>query len=224
MSKIKVAMVEDDKDWAKAMALFLQKYEDIEMVGMVHTRVDSINLIKDNELDVVLMDITLNGDFSDGIYAVLDILQIKPVKIIMLSGLKDVEVIKNAFTAGAVDYVLKENFYDLPFIIRRVYSRNTPAEILVREFQKMKRESQVKDLTISEKEVFGYLEQGYSISQIEKQIYKAKNTIKQQVRSILKKLNVKSSKDAVLKVNTGGIFEGRERVSSKEKNPSSKVD
>ncbi|HEX9058552.1 MAG TPA: helix-turn-helix transcriptional regulator, partial [Clostridia bacterium] len=73
------------------------------------------------------------------------------------------------------------------------------------------REEQLKELTASEKDLFQYLEDGYKINQIANIMFKAQNTLKQQVRSILKKLNVRSSKAAVKKVKFGGLYE--------EKNP-----
>ncbi|HEY9060738.1 MAG TPA: LuxR C-terminal-related transcriptional regulator [Pseudobacteroides sp.] len=81
-------------------------------------------------------------------------------------------------------------------------------EIVLDEYKKYKRDEQLKDLTNSEKEVFSYLEKGYSYSQIQETLYKSRNTVKTQIRSILSKMKVKTYKDAVKKVKTGGLKTG----------------
>lgn len=209
MEKIKIALVEDDKEWANAMLIFLRSHNDFEVVGLAHTREDSLKMAKTTDIDVLIMDISLNGVINSGIYAVIDILQIKSVKVVMLSGLKAGEIIKDAFTAGATDYIYKENFCDLPFVIRRVFRKDTPSEILVNEFRRLKKEEQIKDLTPSEKELLDLLGKGYKLPEIEKNNFKSINTLKQQVRSILKKLNVRSSKDALNKVSSCGLAENK---------------
>jgi DNA-binding NarL/FixJ family response regulator len=205
MQKIKVVIIEDDHDWLNAMLAFLHTHDDIEIVGTAYTQEDSLELVRASDIDVLIMDISLNGVMDAGIYTVLEILKIKQVKIIMLTGLRDEKTIKDAFTAGAIDYIIKDNFYDLPYAIRRIYNRSAPAEILLKEFQRLKREEQIKELTPSEKELYQYIEKGYTLTQMESLIFKAKNTIKHQVRSILHKLDVKSRKEAVDKVNAGGL-------------------
>lgn len=206
MKKIKIAIVEDDPQWLKAMTSFIGKNEDMEIVGSATTKEDAIKMAKSINMDVILMDINLHGNDCDGIYAVVDILEIKKVKIIMLTSLKDESIMRDAFASGAVNYVKKENFEDLPTQIRRCMDDSNPIEVLVKEFKKMKREEQLKDLSVSERQIFEYLEQGYSRSKIELESLKSPNTIKSQIRSILHKMHAKSSKSAVKKVRSGGIL------------------
>jgi DNA-binding NarL/FixJ family response regulator len=76
----------------------------------------------------------LNGIIDAGIYIVLEILQIKQIKIIMLTSLSDEKTIKDAFTAGAIDYIPKDNFNDLPYSLRRANNRFIPSEVLLKQF------------------------------------------------------------------------------------------
>ncbi|MDF2660980.1 MAG: two component transcriptional regulator, LuxR family, partial [Paenibacillus sp.] len=65
-----------------------------------------------------------------------------------------------------------------------------------------------------ERELFGLLEAGYTQREIGGKLYKAESTLKNQVNKMLKKLRVKSSKEAVEKVRRGGLVpetEKRER-------------
>ncbi len=208
MSKIKVAIVEDDENWLKTMTDFLERFEDIEVVWTALTRADAIETIKSFvDTDVVLMDINLNGNRHEGIFTVLDILEFKTVKVIMLSSLTDDDTIKDSFTAGAVNYIIKSNYKDIPDIIRQTYNDISSIDVLLKEFMRLKKEEQLIKLTPSEREVFGYKEKGYKQIQIEKMLFKAESTVKAQVKSILRKLNVKSSKKAVKKVNNRGLLE-----------------
>ena len=55
----------------------------------------------------------------------------------------------------------------------------------------------LKQFTLAEKEVFALALDGHSISEMQEILYKAKDTIKMQRRSILQKLNASSMSEAV---------------------------
>ncbi|KNY29374.1 response regulator transcription factor [Pseudobacteroides cellulosolvens] len=205
MSRIKVAIVDDDHSWINAMVSFLKRHLDIDIVGTAESKSEAINIVKSVEIDVLLMDINLNGNMCDGIYAVSEIVNIKPLKVIMLTSLNSDEIIRDSFTAGAINFVLKDNYEDIPTLIRKCFKDKTPIEVVLEEYKKFKRDEQLKDLTSSEREVFSYLEKGYTYTQIQETLFKSHNTIKTQVRSILSKMNVKSYKEAIKKVRTGGL-------------------
>src|SRR5690606_9796356 len=94
----------------------------------------------------------------------------------------------------------------LPDVIRGALKGGNPMEALLKEFARLKREEQLRPLTGAEREVFELLEDGYTQPQIGRKLYKAESTLKNQVNQILKKLRVKSSKEAVEKVRRGGLM------------------
>lgn len=207
MNKIKVAIVEDDLGWLKAMTSFLNKENDILVAGTATNREDAVNLARTTLFDVIIMDINLNENKRDGILAAVEILQLANVKIIMLTSLKEDQIVLESFTAGAVNYISKEKYLEIPNAIRTAYNNDSPIEVLLNEFSKLKRDEQLKDLTQSEKQVYDLLEKGYTKSRIESELYKTANTIKSQIKQILKKLGVTSSKEAVMKVKTKGLLD-----------------
>jgi len=207
MDKIKVAIVEDDLGWLKAMISFLNKESDILVAGTATNMADAIALAKTTSFDVIIMDINLNENKCDGILAAVEILQFAKVKIIMLTSMKEKDVILDSFTAGAVNYISKEKYLEIPNAIRSAFSNNSPIEVLLNEFSQLKRNEQLKNLTPSEKQVYELLEQGHSKSEIEAKLYKTDNTVKSQIKQILRKLCVKSSKEAVMKVKTRGLLD-----------------
>jgi DNA-binding NarL/FixJ family response regulator len=206
MDKIQVAIVEDDLGWLKALTSFLNKQGDILVEGTAMNREDAVNLARTSIFDVIIMDINLNENKRDGILAAVEILQSVKVKIIMLTSLKDVEIITDSFTAGAVNYISKENYNEIPNAIRKAFHNDSPIEVLLNEFSKLKRDEQLKELSGSEKQVYDLLEKGYTKTGIESKLYKTANTVKSQVKHILRKLGVSNSKEAVLKVKTKGLL------------------
>ncbi|SEG66731.1 response regulator transcription factor [Paenibacillus sp. UNC499MF] len=205
MELIKILLVEDDPDWIKAMTSYLNKEDDLLVVGAAVHPDEAVNMAAKLDFDVVLMDIQLTDRGLDGIYTAVEMLELRPVKIIMLTSMSDEHVMTEAFTAGAVNYIEKTRFREVPQAVRSAYRHPAAMDALLKEFSRLKREEQLKELTAAEREVFELIEEGYTQSQIEKKLVKAESTLKNQVNKMLKKLGVKSSKEAVEKVRRRGI-------------------
>lgn len=206
MDKIKVLVVDDDLAWAKVMNSFLNKQEDIIVVATAKNKEEAIKLAHDIEIDVILMDINLTGNQRDGVIAAIEIQEFSTSKIIMLTSLNDQEIIKDSFTVGAVDYISKEDYLDIPRAVRKTFYGNSPYQVVLEDYVRLKREEQLKDLTAAEREIFNLIEQGYTQAQIEEKLIKTKNTLRTQIKKIIKKLGVSSSKEAIKKVKTKGIL------------------
>jgi NarL family two-component system response regulator LiaR len=189
------------------MSIFINNQQDMLVVSTATCREQAVELAKVVEFDVILMDINLNENMCDGILATVEILQFSKAKIIILSSLKDQEIIEDSFIAGAVNFISKERYIHIPDAIRDSYKNNSPIEVVLKKFLDLKREEQLKDLTGSEKQIYKLIEKGYSKSRIEKEFFKSENTIKTQVKKILCKLGVTSSKEAIHKVKTAGIVD-----------------
>jgi Response regulator containing a CheY-like receiver domain and an HTH DNA-binding domain len=207
MNNIKVAVVEDDLIFQKAITNFLNKQSDMIVVGVAANKNDAVALAKSIEIDIILMDINLSGNESDGIIAAMEISQFSNAKIIMLTGIDNASTVMDSFKAGALHYILKENYIEIPSIIRLLHKNETPFKLLINEFSRLKKEEQLQDLSSPEKEIFRLIEQGYTQAEIAQKLYKTQNTIKTQIKSILKKLKVKNTKEAVEKVRRRGLVE-----------------
>ena len=206
MNRIHVFLVEDDPDWIKSMTVFLNAQEDMIVVGAAESPEQAIAMAQVLSFDIVLMDIQLTAGRLDGIYAAAEILERKPdAKVIMLTSLDDELVITQSYTAGAVNYIEKSNFEELPAAIRSAVHQPGSMEVLLKEFARLKREEQLRSLTPAEREVFDLLDVGYTHSQMEKKLFKTESTLKNQINKILKKLGVRSSREAVEKVRRKGI-------------------
>ncbi|MBX4147722.1 response regulator transcription factor [Paenibacillus sp. FSL W7-1279] len=206
MNRIQIFLVEDDPDWVKSMTVFLNAQEDMIVVGTAESPEQAMAMAHILSFDIVLMDIQLTAGRLDGIYTAAEILERKPqAKVIMLTSLGDELVIMQSFTAGAVNYIEKPRFKELPAAIRSAVLHSGSMEVLLKEFARLKREEQLRGLTPAEREVFDLLDEGYTHSQMEQKLFKTESTLKNQINKILKKLGVRSSKEAVEKVRRKGI-------------------
>ena len=209
---IKVVLIEDDLEWLHSIQTIIKAENDIELVGYGSTEEDTLRLAKDiDEVDIFLVDINLTGAKLDGIHAAYELQKLqskndKKWKVVMLTCLGDKDVIIKAFTAGAVNYILKKDVHNIANIIRSTYAGNfTAIEAMLEDYRDLKYEQQLTNLTQSERIVFDMMEKGYSRQSIQKQLSKSNNTIKNQIQSIFKKLSVKNIKDAVEKAKSGGL-------------------
>ena len=209
---IKVVLIEDDLEWLHSIQTIIKAENDIELVGYGSTEEDTLRLAKDiDEIDIFLIDINLTGAKLDGIHAAYELQKLqsendKKWKVVMLTCLGDKDVIIKAFTAGAVNYILKKDVHNIANIIRSTYAGNfTAIEAMLEDYRDLKYEQQLTNLTQSERIVFDMMEKGYSRQSIQKQLSKSNNTIKNQIQSIFKKLSVKNIKDAIEKAKSGGL-------------------
>jgi len=203
--QIKVLLVEDDPDWIKAMTAFLNDETDMLVVGAAMSFEEAIRLSGTLAFDVALLDIQLTDGGMEGIQIAAEIHERTSAKMIMLTSVEDESAMTRAFTAGAINYIEKTRFREIPQAIRNAYHHPAAMEALLKEFARLKREEQLKELTTAEREVFELLEEGYTQPQIERKLFKAESTLKNQINKMLKKLGARSSKEAVEKVRRKGL-------------------
>jgi len=202
---IKVLLVDDDADWLKAVESLLSQEEDILVAATAACSEKALALAATAAFDVAVIDIHLRGSELDGIGLAYRLNERIAVKTIMLTSLNDERTITKAFTAGALQYLEKTSFKELPQAIRTAYHHSAPMEVLLKELARLKREEQLQGLTNAEREVYELIEAGYTQPQMEKKLFKAESTLKNQVNKMLKKLGARSSKEAVAKVKRRGV-------------------
>ena len=121
---IKIAIIDDDVKWNKQLVQYLNNQDDIMVAWVATNKEEAIKCAKSNIVDIILMDLNLDVDQDqnfDGIFATIEILEndIK-AKVIILTSLFEEELVINSIIAGAIDYIQKENFKDLPNIFNSI--------------------------------------------------------------------------------------------------------
>ncbi|MBN2012156.1 sigma-54-dependent Fis family transcriptional regulator [candidate division KSB1 bacterium] len=105
----KVLIIDDDEDILQAARLLLKKH-----MAVVHTEKNPVsipNLMKNEDYDVILLDMNFTRDMTsgkEGMYWLKRILEIDPsTVIILITAYGDVELAVQAIKEGATDFVLK---------------------------------------------------------------------------------------------------------------------
>lgn len=213
MAHIKVVIVDDDLDWLKLLTGFLNRDEDLLVVGTAVDRRGAVQLSRNQEFDIMLLDINMQGNRLEGIYAAMDILSDANRRIIMVTSLGEAEIVMESFAAGAVNYIHKENYLEIPNLIRSAMKENYPLEVVLKEFRRLRKEEQLQALTSSELEIFKLAEQGYKRAEIGAQLFKSENTVKKHIKLILQKLNAANLKGAIQKVNHKAVIISDDQLS-----------
>ncbi|WP_317890177.1 response regulator transcription factor [Paenibacillus sabuli] len=197
--------MEDDPDWIKAITAYVNEEPDLLVAGAAASAAQAVSLARTVPFDVVLLDIQLGdgADGPDGIDAALAIGELRPARMIMLTAMDDPRLMTEAFAAGAVNYLDKTRFAELPQAIRTACRHSGPMDALLLELSRLRREERLSVLTPAEREVYERIEEGRSQSEMERELYKSERTIKNQVGKILKKLGVRSRREAVEFVRRG---------------------
>lgn len=99
-----VLIVEDNLELLKVLKLFLE--QNGCMVETGSTAEEGMKKIRALDLNVILLDINLPDE--NGIDVLKQIKEISPhVPVIMITGMKDIEIATECMKLGAVDYITK---------------------------------------------------------------------------------------------------------------------
>jgi len=205
--KIRLVIIDDHPIFREGVASILGSEPDIEIVGQGTSADDAIRLTRDFLPDVLLLDINMPGG---GLQAAQVISISYPVvKIIILTGSDDKDVVVSALKAGAQAYVLKGvAARELNGILHMVYegegyvSPSLAAHLLSEITSPHRQQPAVKDnfddLTEREMQILQLIAVGTSNKEIGQKLFLTEKTIKHYVTNILQKLHVRNRVQAAL--------------------------
>ena len=206
--KIRVAIVEDDKNYNQALKNIIDFQEDMECVALFFNGKNALQKLEDIEPDVVLMDIQLQ-DLS-GIDIVFKLTELMPgTTFVMCTSFENDEKIFSALRAGASGYLVKGDPLDkIIQAILEAHKGGAPmsfaiAKRVLQHFQESKVQVQsLSLLTVTEKEVLELLAQGLLYKEIADKKNVTIDTIKKHIGNIYRKLQVSNKIEAINKFNT----------------------
>ncbi len=206
MKKIRVILVEDDKDIREMTAGILAAEPDIELVRSFSNGDNFLKAWDQLECDVVLMDINMPG--KNGIDCIAIAKPQKPaVQFMVCTVFENPGYIFQALCNGATGYMLKNNTGDrLISAIHEIVQGGSPmsssiARLVVDSFSAKQSAAIHNDLlTTREKEVLDLLAQGLMYKEIAAKKNIGVETVRKHVYNIYEKLQVNSRTEAINKV------------------------
>ena len=104
----KVAIVDDQNITRQFFSYFIKESEDFELTATLKNGEDAIEYCRDNDIDLILMDIVMIGGMN-GLDAAKEIKKIKPqIKIIIITSMPEVSYIDKARSIGVDSFWYKE--------------------------------------------------------------------------------------------------------------------
>ena len=204
----KIAILDDEQMWCDAIVGLLKREPCLSVVGVANTQAKAVDLAALYTPDIFLVDMMLRHSWQNGVSATIAINKVSPTtKVLILTSCEQEEEVVKAASAGAADYLSKNNCEDLlPMILRHLNGGFSPSMVLVKEVTKLHQEQIAHLLTEQEMQIVDTLSQNVPRSQLAKVMHKSESTIKTQVSSILKKLKVSNTYEAAEKIRHGGVF------------------
>lgn len=206
MSKIKIAIIDDEKLIREGLKIILSTYDDIDVVAMGENGYEALEFCKSDEIDLVLMDIRM--PLCDGVEGTKIIKNDFPdIKVLILTTFKDIEYIQEALKNGASGYLLKDSSYELIYegikaaitgniVIHSEVATNilnfSPIETDINEIYER------YDLSNKECEIIKYIADGLSNKEIGEKLFLSEGTIKNNVSTILSKLGLRDRTQIVV--------------------------
>jgi DNA-binding NarL/FixJ family response regulator len=195
--------VEDHPIFRRGLAQLINSTEDLQVCGETDDFMGAVNIIKETNPDLVIIDITLKN--GNGIELIKDIkAQYPKIKIIVLSMHDEKVYAERALRAGANGYMMKHEAPETILkVIHHVLADNiyVSDEIAARIFNMFldgrRDDSPVNILTDRELEIFQLIGSGLGSKQIASKLHISVKTVENHRAHIKEKLNIKSAIDLV---------------------------
>ncbi|NOT76060.1 MAG: response regulator transcription factor [Cyclobacteriaceae bacterium] len=207
MGKIKLLLVDDHKLIREGVKSMVENTEDLSVIGSVSSGEDSINEVRENRPDIILMDIMMGG--MTGIEATRWIKEFDPtIKIILLTMEISKEYVSAGIKSGVDGYLPKDVDRDtLLDAIRTVSSggrffNDAILKLVFEDFySKEKQKSSDKklpnDLTKREYEILVQVATGKTNKEVGETLFISIKTVETHKTHIMEKLGLRNTAEMV---------------------------
>ena len=205
MNPIRVVVVDDHPMFRGGVVQILQSSGMFEVVGEGGTAKDAVQLAKDHDPNLMLLDISIPGC---GLQAAGAISKLYPgVHIVMLTASELEENVTSSLESGAKGYILKgTSGPELLSIAKSVcggdsYVTPTLAAKLLTQIRQKKQKHDDEghsELTSREEEVLDHVSRGLTNKEIARELELSEKTVKHYMTIIMQKLQVRNRVEAVI--------------------------
>lgn len=222
---IKVIIAEDNDILRLDFSEMIEDCSSMILLGSASTGAEAVELAQQCDANIILMDIEMESH-QDGIEAASKLSTLRPdLGVIFLTVHEDDETIYQAYTLNnARDYLVKSAEHEE--ILRsiedafdeQIHGSSSMASKLQSEFSRLKQTessllffmSILSQLTQAEKEIIKLLLENYKVDGIAKIRMVEPVTIKSQINTLLKKFNMRRTREItslIRKLNISFLFE-----------------
>ena len=199
--KISVAIVDDHLIVIEGLKTLLKEEENINVVDSFTNAESFTNFIKNNAVDVVLLDISLPDE--SGIDLCKKIKLISPnTKILALSNLSERSIILRMIQNGANGYLLKNvSSRELTSSIHKLMNGEIVFSELIKHIITNPAEEELKEiprLTRRELEILKLIAKGKTTQEIADQLFVSPLTIETHRRNLMAKFQVKNAAELIM--------------------------
>ncbi len=202
---IKVAIVEDNDQFRKALESIINQERDTELLGSYTSAEKALNGLEQSPPDVAIVDISLPGmKGTELIVRLKD--KLRQTLFMVCTIHDDNDTIFEALKCGAAGYILKDPITaeEITKAIHDLYNGGSPmspfiARKVIGNFQKPVINDVNSLLSLREKEVLELVAQGLLYKEIALRLTISAETVKKHLKNIYQKLHVQNKVEALNK-------------------------
>jgi NarL family two-component system response regulator YdfI len=197
-TKTRCLAVDDHQVVRQGLEILFEDTDDLQLVGTVGSGEDAVELIKQNEPQIVLMDVRLPG--MDGVSTIKRIHEEAPnVQFVVFSAYGDRRLVSDAIAAGARGYVMKGAPPDDLLRAIRTVAVNKPfvdpsLSPMLLMTDAGRAEAQLSE---REREILQLLAKGYHTEEVARAIGLSVETVKSDTKRVIGKLQADTRTHAV---------------------------
>ncbi|MFU8859851.1 MAG: response regulator [Cyclonatronaceae bacterium] len=202
---INVLLADDHNIVRYGISSILNTSPDINIVAEASDGVEAVNLFKQYQPDVCIIDISMPN--MNGLESTRQILRVSPgARIIIMTMHLNEEYLNQVLGAGAAGYLLKNtNKTDLINSIRRVYNgekvfSTTVSELMTQSYIRQSKKQDIPNrsgtkihLTRRENEILKLIAEGQTSQAIATRLFISPRTVDTHRANLMQKLNAKNS-------------------------------
>ncbi|WP_379931472.1 response regulator [Enterobacter sichuanensis] len=215
--KIYIALLDDHPIVRKGLEIIFSQEPDFELKGSFASRIDLMNFLRTNRIDVLILDYLLGEDDIDGLPMIKQLMSNFPwLKILLSSTLENTAIVRQALKAGVRGHIGKSrDASEVVAAVRQVAAGHIClSESMEKEFyliseptapgdvedeqQVIEGIGRLDELSPRELEVLRLFLSGMSVLQISEKFSRSRKTVSGQKKSAMRKLGVKTDPELFL--------------------------
>ncbi len=136
--KISILIADDNVEFSRTLASYIEKQEELEVIGMAKDGLEAVEMIANVKPDVVLLDVIMPNLDGLGVLESVNMMDSKKPICIMLSAVGQDKITQKAIALGAQYYVVKP--FDIEILIKRIkefkfYKTKTSTNFISKEMK-----------------------------------------------------------------------------------------